>query len=588
MEKFSKNLETSHINSNIKVNAELLENLSKIDNLKEKLNKFDVSLLDNVKNIGLFKNQLNGEIFINKLKDWIVFLKEFLNSIKFEQGFDWFILKKISKIDEEVFCAINQMYKEVFSFFLPKAVWKDIRKIKSSSLLFLDVDFYNKKRTSNMEIVDSLYVIAASYYISYIQWLYKLKQSYNAFVNKNSHKYIKNQNLILSFLNKLNKKDENYWPLLAQITLFSSIFEEKDLKLILQNLYQGRYKTLSSSILKLLKKPKYLSEFEKEGILADQYGFLVRFDNMKDLKIIASSLDEKHWNYLEEMKKFDEYSKSRDFAKLSSFFEENNNRVFVNKYNDRWVLKNTSTNTETSKKLIPFVNWWFSIFCKNNFFSLWEISCRFNYKVKLNEILDEYNNLKKAQKDKFKFITHLLEEIDEFDHEIYKTSQEIKILRKLFIDQEILPKKRNLRDSAMNFIDYKLSFLVKDVKEKLKKEKININFSDEEIQYPILKRLKEQIEQVIFDLAWERVKEKIKQTEKYKNMQSFEKREYLKQLSSKIILAYKAWKLKIRWSEENSFFQDFKREYKSVIKTAIFYSELSWKIAIIEATLSVK
>jgi len=69
MEKFSKNLETSHINSNIKVNAELLENLSKIDNLKEKLNKFDVSLLDNVKNIGLFKNQLNGEIFINKLKD---------------------------------------------------------------------------------------------------------------------------------------------------------------------------------------------------------------------------------------------------------------------------------------------------------------------------------------------------------------------------------------------------------------------------------------------------------------------------------------------------------------------------------------
>jgi len=134
----------------------------------------------------------------------------------------------------------------------------------------------------------------------------------------------------------------------------------------------------------------------------------------------------------------------------------------------------------------------------------------------------------------------LLEEIDEFDHEIYKTSQEIKILRKLFIDQEILPKKRNLRDSAMNFIDYKLSFLVKDVKEKLKKEKININFSDEEIQYPILKRLKEQIEQVIFDLAWERVKEKIKQTEKYKNMQSFEKREYLKQLSSKIILAYKA------------------------------------------------
>jgi len=102
-----------------------------------------------------------------------------------------------------------------------------------------------------------------------------------------------------------------------------------------------------------------------------------------------------------------------------------------------------------------------------------------------------------------------------------------------------LPKKRNLKESASNFIEHKLSLLVKDVRNKLKRENINIEFSDEEIQYPILKRLKEQVEQVIFDLAWERVKEKIKQTEEYKSKQSMEKKEYLKKLSSKIMLAYK-------------------------------------------------
>jgi len=244
-------------------------------------------------------------------------------------------MKKIFKMDEEVFFAVNQIYKEMFFFFLPKAVGKDVKKIKSNSFAFLDIDFYKKKRNNNTEIIDSLYIITVSYYISYIQWLYKLKQAYNDFVRRNFQNCVERQDLILSLLNKLDEKRENSYPLLAQVTLFLSILGDSEIEIILSNLSQGRYKTLSSSILKLFKKPKYLSEFEKEGILADQYGFLVRFDNMKDLKFIASSLDKKYQDYLEEMKKFDDYSKNRNFAKLSTFLKENDNKVFVNKYNDR-------------------------------------------------------------------------------------------------------------------------------------------------------------------------------------------------------------------------------------------------------------
>ncbi len=344
-----------------------------------------------------------------------------------------------------------------------------------------------------------------------------------------------------------------YEVMFAQAYLLMQAFTYKEIKFLVKHIKKWRFKTLDSAVFKLLKKEKYVESYEKEDILADQYGFLLQFDNIEDLRKAANVLIKKYQVFVDDKEK-----------KL--------NVVYVNKYNDRWVLDYTADNSDTGEKLLPFVNWWFIL----GNVPLGEISCRFDYKVRLNEILQEYTRTR----NKPKLVDRLLNEIDEFDHEIYKTSQIIKILRKLFVDKKILPAKRNLKKSAEQFIDKKLEYLIKDIRKKFKENWIDIDFTDEELKVPILERLAKQTRQAIIDLAWEKTKHYIKTLDSYKKLSSQEKREYLKEISKKLLVALNKKQKQIKWfgSEWNKILRRFRKNYKEALETSIFYPNLVSKV----------
>ncbi len=574
-----KNSHSINVKELINFKSEFINQLSDLDVTK---------CLANIKSYScLLWDTQEWEVMREKFKQNLLFLEEKLESINQYDKIINDILKELFDTDANVKKAVNNLYLNVFKHFFSakfykknKDLWKIFKSYGNSAFIFLNNDFYNLHNLPEEEkFIKSLYFIWVSYYLSYIVWLFKLHEAYINFMKNNSNEYENKKEEINNILANLKQNDKHYNLLFMQAVLIWSAFSKKQLKEISKYVVKWRYKSLESAMFKILKKEKYLNEYKKELILSDQYWFMLSFKNMDDLKKISSFF---RANY----KKFEKYSWNWNVSK---------NKIYVNKYHDRGVIEHTADNKETSDKLLPFFNssfelWWYW------WIPLWEISCRLDYKVKLQEILSDYNKYKWTHWANEKLATRLLSEIDIFDHNIYKTSQELKILRKLLIDREVLakktklwqkwknkrkmsiPKKRNLEKSAKDFVDERIDFLLFDIKEKFKQNNIDVAFTDEEIKYPIYCRLKKQTNKAIIDLAYELTKHWLKQQSFYNKKTSLEKKEFLKKLSDKLESALNKWRWRIVWVEwSKKFLKIFRKRYNELLDTAIFFPYIAWE-----------
>jgi len=327
--------------------------------------------------------------------------------------------------------------------------------------------------------------------------------------------------------------------------------DSKTFDTITKNLKKGRIKTFDSAIKKLLKSWKYRDQFDKEWILWDQLWFACIFKDSKDLKEIAEV-----------------------FQKM---YEDGH---IIWKFNDRWILNITHNNDDTLQEH-PFLNISFIINLP-----LWEVSLRSPNDKLIKNIISNYKDNNNNQI----LFTDLILWIDDLNHEIYKLSQDTKILRIIFIDNENINKWKNFNTSANKYIKdkiKKISIKIKnDIIKLSKEEDIKINFSDLDnniLEYIIYKLLEVKVWQVITDLAWEKVLEDIKNTQNYKNKKDIEKRWYLKRLSHHFSNQLdnesknkKKNSLSKYTKEIQNIFTKFKRERTKILKNAYFYKEIQW------------
>ncbi len=548
MENYKKNIETPNI-STWKLSQEELAKIISFDienyfPTKEILSTFGNSIL--------LSNWYRA--FLDKYESSVKSFVENFKSLNKNSYFSISLFRKLENIYIDTFQAVTLLYNNVFKFFFTK--WFTTKAKKN--LYFKNIFWENSYSWNNFkeiltqnfsdsefQLLKDIYFMGFVYQINYLNWLIKIYRLYEKKLKDISTDKL---SLIQEISHEISDRtSEDFNILFPQIFCLLCDLDIEKIEIIKKYLVANRYKKLDSALFKILKKEKYFSQFIKESILADQYGILLYIDDLSILQDLAEYFKKLYDNPGEDFK--------------------------VNKYNDRWVIEKNHDNNETSKYILPFVNIWLI----NGDVSLWEISCRLDYKVRLKEILDEFSSKKKV--NKLKFLTRLVEEIDAFNHEIYKVSQEIKILRKLFLDKKVIPDKRNLKNSAEKFLNYKIKFLIDDLKDKLAQHNLGDKFRDDEIKIVVVNHLYEQVKLAIMDLAWERFKPILKESNLYKSLSYNKKKEFLKKFSTKVSTAvYKKNKqIKWYWPEGNKLYKEFVKIYNEIIDTSIFYPYLSWE-----------
>lgn len=543
-------------------------------NNKSYKEQIDISYLEDIKSLHISKiSWLKNSIILNKNFLWDSFhlifwdnIQYITNAISAYQSW-WknnldkkqlYILKKIEHIHNQSLKVTEEIIDDLFKDFLAKNFkTKDgINYIKKYwKIPFLNEELYKENSLSIQwkNIAKDIYLLSVNYITSYYRWLDNISEMFTKSlkwktkIDKNIQ--IKIQNIASSFSNR-NLKES--WVFIIQLLymIYSSVDEKIFIK-IEENIKAWRVKTFSSSIKKLLKSSKYRDQFLKEWVLWDQLGFLCEFKTKKELKDIAKKL-----------------------------YKEYENWKNISKFNDRWILKRKYDNKDTLEWLDSFLNVWIM---KDNI-PLWEISLRYEHNNIICNLVENYKKHNNIQS----FFRELIMKIDNLNHEIYKLSQDIKILRQLIVDIWSLPKQINAESRANKYLKNKVEKIkgdiLKHIDNIIKTHKLDINIDDSLnnniISYIIYDILKEKLWYVIHDLAWEKIVDEIKHTNSYKQLKDTEKIDYLERLSLKYQQQVdydkkNNWKKTLtNYSEEiKKIYRKYKSNYSKIFKTAIFYKQ---------------
>lgn len=458
------------------------------------------------------------------------------------------LLKNIQEIHEEAVSTSKNIYNDLFKDFLPKSHtdenWdKNINQYWK--IAFLNKDFYKKDISKQwFEIMDSLYLLSINYLISYNVWLRDITKKFSEEISKEKQLDWDTQTEIYKIMWSIK-----VWNTLEDTTLRDLLFliwlklDKNIFYPILKNIKKWRLKTIESAIKKLLKSPKYRNQFNEEWILWDQLWFLVEFDSFDEIESVA--------------KQIHEMSQKSD--------------VFVWKFNDRWIIKKDHTNKDTLTEH-PFVNIWFK-----NSISLWEISLRFKNKDLIENLINQENI------NRYQIFQDLILKDDNLNHEIYKISQDIKVIRNIFIDNEDIKKWTNFSSSVSEYLENKIDLIYKNIKKWIQNIFIENNISFEfqindevYIKKIILELLEEKIHNVINDIAWDFIIKDVKNTDQYKNQNNLDKRKYLKRISKIFEKNLNLWQNYKFWNYSDDIkkiFQKYKRKYNYILKSAFFLKE---------------
>ena len=602
--------------SKYKTNLSIIKNLSySIKNKLNQLNIWDVNEIIRTNSYLLWDNSLWETVRSNFYLSTFEIQKIFNSNNEYIKLWITWILRQVDKIAKD---ATHNLYNELFKFFIPNSV--KLEKILLPNKTIFDNDFYLDFKKLNYweKLIKSLYVLTSIYQLSYVVWLVKINSKFKNILKTNPKIVLKHQKNIQNILTKLNisNNSEFEWKAISQLANMISFAIPKDIFSILEeNLEAVRIKTFESSVLKLLKKNKYVNEYRRENILADQIWFLFRFkkfDNLQKIwKILLTEykvfeiidfLIETIWvDNAQISKKFkkerldvdnlklilsEDISDNNKIYKIISLYfpKYKNHSIFINKFNDRWVIWKKFDNKDTIDNIIPFLNTWYIFVDKeiSNNLQLWELSFRTNEDKIISDILQD-----KVLKTKREKLLVLISKIDSLNHWIYKISEEIKILRKLFVDDKIVRSKKNINSWSKKFLNDKLIQLNKDIKIKIKDRYDSISFDNDDIEYVVLKILGWKVHNVIKELAWEKTKENvIHNSVEYENLAYIEKKELLKKMWIQFLNALDKNKNNIVWlwkfnSLSNNAYRDFKHNYKIIKKTSIFYPEINARLSVL-------
>jgi hypothetical protein len=513
------------------------------EDLAKLLENFHLSSLD-----GLYEAFIPN-IMWNLQKTNNIILKNWKNLTKEEL----LIFKNLNNINKKAKETTKSILTDMLKEFLPKSF--KINKFINSlwNLWFVNKKTYEEFINTGKEwnkIWFEIYVLVANYIISYYLYLAKIEKYFSNIID-NNFLSVEIQNKIYELMQRNNYNISYEEEIHLRILLFIIATEIENIdnswlvKEVFNNLNKFRIKIPESAFKKILKSKKYQDQYKNLGILPDQIWFLALFNDKGTLKLIAETL-------------------------------KNSNKIW--KFNDRWILAKQHTNKDTLDNVLPFVNTEFIWNIDWKELPLGELSLRINPDSEIKEILNTTN------KSLYKKIYKLVNKIDYLNHDIYKLSQDIKILR-FFIDKNIISWITNLDKAVKEYLNRK----IKEIKNKLFKQleelfkendiEYNENLLLGYIEFVINKVLVEKLNRVIIDIAWEYILDDIKSTSWYKKQKDWEKRKKLKILSKKFIKKLQnpsSDSLSVYTDKEiiNEIYDKFKRKYKQVLSEARFFKQV--------------
>lgn len=556
------NLVTPSLITNYISDSKTLQTLLNFNNEEKKINAFQNTFLDN---IDFLKQAIQ--------KDGDKLNKE-----------EYIVLQNLEDINKKAKITTKKLIEDLFQDFLPKAFKIDnyLKKIQNNDFLYSD--YYNKSTHSDWEqIASELYLLSINYMISYYRYIINISKCVPENANNIDQELIDKIWQIFSKIDlaNYNNTERNYiWQLLLVIiSNLKSSWEKGETiaESFIEHIKWLRIKTIDSSIKKLFKASKYCKQFNKLWILPDQIWMMFSYDDIWELRQVAR------------------------------YFKDSDELKNIWKFNDRWILNSKHDNKDTIKGITPFANTEIVWEVNGKEVPLWELSIRMSSRNQISDIFKKNNNIEPL-------LYELISKIDFLNHEIYKLSQDIKVLRKLFVwkkyynykmidneikkefkeDKEII-RDTNLDKSVSLFLTKKIDLISQDIKQKLPWifAIYNKNLPKENyvlIKLIINKVLKEKLEDVIQDIVWEKISIWIKLTSWYKNKKEEEKRKYLKTLSSKFKkkLENNETKLGNYSNEIQDLFRDYKGLYKKIKKTALFYNQVNSNLSWIEKEIKLK
>lgn len=462
---------------------ETLKNLNECNNIKS------WELITQLReNSVLLKKIWNEEVekrFIDNLQDLNEIITKCSSNL-LKIGFNESIMLnylKDGKIHKEALEQAEIIFYELFEHF----AWKNfkISKIKEKietfwDYPFLETEFYRFKDEEQDIIFRDIYLLCVNYIVSKYKRFQKTNRMCNNFWSEEKmyRHLLENRETREVFLEKNQSKDEEIYTEYVLLILQNIIWKET-LSILWDNLLWIRTKKTHSAIKKILKDPKKrIQEINEFWILWDQLWIACDFKNFEELK------------------------------KTAKFLKKN----LTWKFNDRWVLTQNHNNTETMEDMDPFVNAW-AIY-KN--YNLGEISLRQSEKISLWKIKKSYEE----EENMYRLFEDLIKKVNSINHEVYKFSQDIKILRILLVEWNILHWKNNKKTAAEKYIKENIQIIIQRLTNILKEINLNINLNNTNtkiiLENVILTILEERVGTVITEIARDYLEEHIKANKWYK------------------------------------------------------------------------
>jgi len=519
-------------------------NFTDPDNPDLKINYFQESLLDNIE---LIKVAWSKDILTKEEK---------------------LVMENLANIDKKAKDTVGWLIKELFKYYLPQ--YFDIEDFLKSldEYGFLKANYYTRFSKSSRiweKLAFDLYVLAANYYMSYYRYISYTSSYHNSLLKKLSTKEINeiNNEFVLPLLRKMGEDYEKYEEVeknyIYQI-LFIWWVELKNnngemvLESMLEHFSKMRIKDGKSVIKKILRSTKYVKQVYKMGVLPDTLGVTFSFNNIWEIEQIA------------------EYYKT-----------QKEKWGVVGKFHPRGLFWSWWDNKDTISDEAAFFNadlkGKVTINGKTIELSWWEQAFR---KTPNEEI---QNIFKQEIKKETWLIYELVKKVLFLNHGIYKLSQDIWLLRYFTIEKKVLAK-RNLHSSIEEHLDEAIKKIIEEIKTPLEHiflfqwKKLPVSY-EAMLKIAVYQVLSEKLLVVINDLAWESVLDKIKQTSWYKRISSEEEKvKYLQRLSLKFIAKRENPNYRLgNYSEEiQKIFEEYKREYKRIYRTADFYKTVEKRL----------
>lgn len=497
--------------------------------------------------------------FVDNFQDIMISAEKFKNNPGEIRQEDRILLENIEHISKLSLDSAEHVYNELFTHFS----WKNLKiedfknRINSMwNIAFLNKSIYSINTESNSEqflIFRDIYLFCVNYIFSKYKWFSEINRMHSSSdinnlidwsKNKSREKYIASEKF----------EDQKYIEYI--LFMFNEIVWKNNFNELWKNFSWFRQKEIESAVIKILKDPeKRIEEIKKWWILWDQIWFAFNFENIGELKKIAESLKkelEKSWWKI--------------------------------KFNDRWVLSKNHGNKDTVKWIDPFVNIWLTY----DWINIAEISLRQSEEISLKEISNTY----KENEDMSLLFRSLISRINSINHEVYKFSQNIKILRTFLVEHETLKWVINKSASVKKYIKEKKDLIVSEISKNIEGTDIEVDFKNFNtkliLENVVLSILEEKTWSVITGIARDYIEKHIiynsdieefdvrSEKEKYKHMwlnfiNTIADEKNQKEDNKKIELKIpEVWVLKSKPSIESYY----KRVLKYLFQTNIFYKEI--------------